>query len=73
MPTQLDIDKIIADNPSVDKNALREGEKALHDLQRTGAVKRSTYGLNTPESKRELRPSEEQETPDCLPSFRRLH
>jgi len=52
---QLDVEKIIADNPNVDAEALKKAEEALKDLNKTGAVRRSTYGLETPESKGEMR------------------
>ncbi len=52
---QLDIDKIIADNPNVDPEALKKAEEALKNLNQTGVIRRSTYGLETPESKKEIR------------------
>lgn len=52
MPSPLNLDKIVADNPNVDLEFLRKGEKALETLQRTGTVRPSTYELDTPESKR---------------------
>ena len=72
MPAQLDIDKMIADNPNVDVQELRKGEEALTNLQRSGAVRRSSYGLDTPESKRDIRPTRERDFPDCLSAFRKL-
>ena len=58
MPTQIDLEKIIADNPNVDPEELRKAGEALKSLHQTGVVRRSTYGLETPESKKELRHSE---------------
>jgi hypothetical protein len=52
MPSPLNLDKIVADNPGVDLELLRKGEKTLETLQRTGTVRPSTYELDTPESKR---------------------
>ncbi len=72
MPKQLDIDKIIADNPNIDSEALRKAEEALKDLSHTGVVKRSTYGLETPESKKNLRYSEEAYRSAREPAVRRL-
>ncbi|MGA3056049.1 MAG: hypothetical protein ABSD63_17715 [Candidatus Korobacteraceae bacterium] len=70
MPKQVDLEKIIADNPSVDPEELRKAEEALKSLNRTGVVRRSTYGLETPESKKEIRHSEE--TAGSAMPFRRL-
>jgi hypothetical protein len=73
MPSQLDLDKIIADNPDVDLEEFKKGEEALKSLHRTGTVRRSTYELDTPESKREIRQNEDTEDrPSCAPAFRRL-
>lgn len=72
MATQIDVEKIISNNPNVDPDQFRRGEEALKELQRTGAVRRSSYGLDTPESKRGIHPAGEQDTPECLPAFRRL-
>ncbi len=52
MPSRIDFDKIVADNPDLDLELFRKGEKELEALQRTGAVRPSTYSLDTPESKR---------------------
>jgi len=71
MPTQINLDEIIAENPNVDAEELRKGRNALEELQRTGVVRRSGYSLTTPESKKELRP--ERTTSDCLGSFRKLY
>jgi len=59
MAKQIDLEKIIADNPNVDAKELKKAEEVLKNLNRTGAVKRSTYGLETPESKKEIRHSED--------------
>jgi hypothetical protein len=59
MPKQIDLEKIITDNPSVDRGELKKAEEALKSLKKTGVVQRSTYGLETPESKKEIRHSEE--------------
>jgi len=72
MARALDIDKIATDNPRVNIRQLREGQDALRRLQQSGSVRRSNYGLDTPESKREIRPARDEDVPDCLPAFRRL-
>jgi hypothetical protein len=72
MPAQIDLDKIIADNPNVDLEEFKKGEEALRSLQRTGSVRPSTYGLDTPESRREIRHHEDAKRPECSPAFRRL-
>lgn len=59
MPKQIELEKIIADNPNVDPEELKRAEEALKNLNRTGVVQRSTYGLETPESKKEIRHSED--------------
>jgi hypothetical protein len=71
MPKQIDLDKMIADNPNVDPEALRKAEEALKNLHQTGVVQRSTYGLETPESKKQLRHSYEEASP-TKESVRRL-
>jgi hypothetical protein len=70
--TQLNIDKIASDNPRVDLRQLKEGQDLLESLQQSGSVSHSGYGLDTPESKREIRPTSDQEALDCLPAHRRL-
>jgi hypothetical protein len=72
MPSQLDLDKIIADNPNVDLEEFKKGEETLKSLHRTGTVRRSTYELDTPESKRQIRPNEDSGRPSCAPAYRRL-
>jgi hypothetical protein len=72
MHTQIDVDKIIADNPNVDLEEFKKGEEALRSLNRSGAVRPSTYGLDTPESKKELRHHEDVKRPECNSAFRRL-
>jgi hypothetical protein len=59
MPKQLDVNKIVADNPAVDQKALEKAQEAIRDLHQTGAVRRSSYGLETPESKKRLRHSDD--------------
>ena len=72
MPTQIDLDKIIADNPNVDLEEFKKGEEVLKSLHRTGAVRPSTYGLDTPESKKEIRHNEDANRTGCRSEFRRL-
>jgi len=72
MPSQIDLDKIIADNPNVDLEEFKKGEEALKSLHRTGAVRPSTYGLDTPESKGKIRHNEDANRPECNSAFRRL-
>jgi HrpA-like RNA helicase len=72
MPKHLDLDKIIADNPHVDPKELEKAQSALKDLHRTGIVKRSTYGLETPESKKNVRLSTDENRPASQPVIRRL-
>lgn len=73
MPSQIDIDKVAKLNPKVDLDEFRKGEEMLKALRESGTVRPSTYGLSTPESKKQIRPIEEQAPrPDCLPSFRKL-
>lgn len=72
MPKQLDIDQIIADNPNIDGDELKKVQEALRELHQTGAVKRSTYGLETPESKKNLRYSQEAYRSAREPAVRRL-
>ena len=66
MPKQIDIDKIIADNPNVDPEALRKAEEALKNLNQTGVVRHSTYGLETPETKQEIRHSRQNTADEML-------
>jgi hypothetical protein len=49
---QLDVDNIIATNPKIDREAFDKGVDALKSLESTGVVKRSTYSLETPDSRR---------------------
>lgn len=72
MADQINIEKIAADNPNIDLQKLKEGQELLRDLQKTGSVTRSTYSLDTPESKREIRPAGGHDSPDCLSAYRRL-
>jgi LysM repeat protein len=72
MPPQLDVEKIIADNPNIDADELKKAQEALQDLHQTGKVKRSTYGLETPESKKNIRYSEEAYRSAREPAVRRL-
>ena len=72
MPEEIDVDKIATANPRIDLDEFRRGEDALKALQRSGAVRRSTYALGTPESKRFIRPTPDEEVPECLPALRRL-
>ena len=72
MPKQLDLEKIIADNPHVDSDDLKKAEEALRDLNQTGIVKPSTYSLETPESKKNLRYSEEAYRSAREPTIRKL-
>jgi len=71
MPTQIDLGKIIADNPNVDAEELKKTEEALKSLHQTGVVRRSTYGLETPESKKEIRHSGDESSASAAP-IRRL-
>ena len=66
------MEKIIADNPNVDPEELRKAEEALKGLSKTGVVRRSTYGLETPESKKEIRHSQETERSTSAMPVRRL-
>ena len=52
MPKQLDVQKILANNPKIDLAALAKGIEALKKLAQTGVVKPSSYSLETPDSKR---------------------
>lgn len=72
MPTRIDLEKIIADNPNVNPEELRKAEEAIKSLRQTGVVRRSSYGLETPESKREIRHSEEMIRAASTPPLRRL-
>lgn len=72
MASQINIEKIASDNPRVDLQKLKEGQELLRDLQKSGSVVRSGYGLDTPESKRDIRPTGDHDASDCLPSYRRL-
>jgi hypothetical protein len=72
MPKRLDLDKIIADNPNIDADELKKAQEALQNLHQTGTVKRSTYGLETPESKKNLRYSKEAYRSAREPAVRRL-
>ncbi len=72
MPKQIELEKIIADNPNVDPEELKKAEEALRNLKQTGMVRRSTYGLETPESKKEIRHSEETERSASAVPVRRL-
>ena len=55
MLMQIDLEKVIAANPKVDVEELKKSQEILQDLYRLGVVERSTYELDTPESKGELR------------------
>jgi hypothetical protein len=59
MPTQIDLEKIIEENPQVDSEELKKGQEALRELYRSGVVQRSTYELDTPESKGNIRHCED--------------
>ena len=72
MPKRIDLEKLIADNPNVDSEDLKKAEEALKDLHRTGVVRRSTYSLETPESKKNLRYSKETYRSAREPAVRRL-
>jgi hypothetical protein len=56
---KIDIDKIIAGNPKIDAKKLLKGIDAVQKLESTGVISKSTYSLETPESKRTLQYSDE--------------
>jgi hypothetical protein len=72
MPKQINLEKIIADNPQIDPEELKKAEEALKNLRQTGIVKHSTYGLETPESKKNLRYSKEARRSAREPAVRQL-
>jgi hypothetical protein len=72
MPAQINVEQIIADNRSIDIELFKKSEEALKELQRTGAVRRSTYGLGSPEAKQNPIHHGEDDGMDHLLSFRRL-
>jgi hypothetical protein len=72
MPKQLNLEKIIADNPNIDPEELKKAEEALKDLHQTGVVRPSTYGLETPESKKNLRYSSDEDRRQTETLVRRL-
>ena len=72
MLKQKELKKIIADNPNVDPAELKKAEEALRNLKQTGVVRRSTYGLETPESKRQIRHSEATDRSASAMPIRRL-
>ena len=72
MPRQLDLDKIIADNPHVDPEALKKAQEALRNLNQTGVVRRSTYELETPESRKEIRHNRQSSLSSAEMPVRRL-
>lgn len=49
---ELDVDKIIATNPKINRETLLKGTELVKNLERTGIVKRSTYSLETPDNRR---------------------
>ena len=52
---KLDVKQIVTKNKNVDATKLRQGLDALEDLRKTGIVRPSQYGLETPETKRSVR------------------
>lgn len=52
---EIDVDKIIATNPKIDRNALERGAEVLRKLEKTGAVKPSAYSLETPDSRKSIK------------------
>jgi hypothetical protein len=48
---QLDVEEIIAKNPNVNRNDLAKGADALRALEKTGAVRQYTYGIETADRK----------------------
>ena len=54
MAKQYDLKKLVEDNPDVDVDQLKRAVDALRELQSTGVVRQSTYGLETPESAKRL-------------------
>lgn len=59
---QIDVDNIIATNPKINRQAFEKGVDVLKNLERTGMVKRSTYSLETPDSRRTAKYCFEEET-----------
>jgi hypothetical protein len=55
MPSQLDVERVIRQNPKIDRNELRRGQELLVELYQSGMVQRYTYDLETPESKGDIR------------------
>jgi hypothetical protein len=53
--TQLNVENIIASNPRISREAFQKGIETLRKLERSGAVKPSTYSLETPDSRRTVR------------------
>ncbi|MGB6721655.1 MAG: hypothetical protein WBE72_12725 [Terracidiphilus sp.] len=72
MPSQIDLDMIVADNPDIDLEEFKKGEEALKSLRQTGAVRPSAYGLDTPESKKQIRHNDDVSVSGGTTAFRRL-
>ena len=64
---QLDIETIIARNPKISRADLAKGAEVLRELEQSGAVRPSSYGLETADRAR-IRCTEDEV---CI-SFRRL-
>lgn len=71
MKVQIDVKKIIDKNPQIDGEVLRKTQEILRGLVENG-VQRSGYGLETPESKKELRHSQEIAQSLCGASLRNV-
>jgi uridine kinase len=52
---QLDVEEIIAKNPKVNRVDLEKGAEVLKELQKSGAVRPSTYDLETADRNKTIR------------------
>lgn len=57
---QLDIETIIAKNPKISRADLAKGAEVLRELEESGAVRPSTYGLETADRARMIRCTEDE-------------
>ena len=57
---QLDVEDIIAKNPKINRADLAKGAEVLLELQKSGAVRPSTYNLETADQSRAIRYAEDE-------------
>jgi uridine kinase len=57
---QLDVEEIIAKNPKISRVDLEKGCEVLRELQKSGAVRPSTYDLETADRNRTIRYNEDE-------------